>query len=369
MPALIDRLLDRIERPKNVADCIAKLVIGLNHLEAPASNESQDKALHVITRHLGFLKGYLIGDDEHEVTKESVLEVAKEVARTDMLFLLVKHLAQLEFEPRKDAALIFGASIRVKDADDKSVGSVYILQHPIITRRLFYGYDDPTIALNCGGMLRDCLRDEAVAKQFLENSMFLEFFDRVEVANFEVASDAFSTFKDLLTRHKTVVAQYLQENYADFFAGYMRLLKSDNYVTRRQSLKLLGELLLDRSNVKVMVRFVSDVQHLMQMMLLLKDSSRSIQFEAFHVFKVFVANPSKPQPIIDILTNNKEKLLKYLEDFHTDRDDSDEMFKEEKAVLIREISSLGQRQNGEGSSMGTGASNPPLPDIPPASAS
>jgi hypothetical protein len=34
---------------------------------------------------------------------------------------------------------------------------------------------------------------------------------------------------------------------------------------------------------------------------------------------VFVANPSKPQPIIDILANNKEKLLKYLEDFHTDR--------------------------------------------------
>jgi calcium binding protein 39 len=49
---------------------------------------------------------------------------------------------------------------------------------------------------------------------------------------------------------------------------------------------LLGELLLDRSNVKVMVRFVSEVQHLMMLMMLLKDSSRSTQFEAFHVFKV-----------------------------------------------------------------------------------
>lgn len=50
--------------------------------------------------------------------------------------------------------------------------------------------------------------------------------------------------------------------------------------------QLLGELLLDRTNVKVMVRFVSEAQHLMQMMVLLKDPSRSIQFEAFHVFKV-----------------------------------------------------------------------------------
>jgi hypothetical protein len=51
-------------------------------------------------------------------------------------------------------------------------------------------------------------------------------------------------------------------------------------------LQLLGEMLLDRSNVKVMVKFVSEVPHLMQMMMLLKDQSRSIQFEAFHVFKV-----------------------------------------------------------------------------------
>jgi hypothetical protein len=51
-------------------------------------------------------------------------------------------------------------------------------------------------------------------------------------------------------------------------------------------LQLLGELLLDRCNVRLMMRYVSDVKNLMQMMLLLKDSSRNIQFEAFHVFKV-----------------------------------------------------------------------------------
>lgn len=37
------------------------------------------------------------------------------------------------------------------------------------------------------------------------------------------------------------------------------------------------------------------------------------------ILQVFVANPNKPQPIVDILTNNREKLLKYLEDFHTER--------------------------------------------------
>ncbi len=52
--------------------------------------------------------------------------------------------------------------------------------------------------------------------------------------------------------------------------------------------QLLGELLLNRANVKVMMRYVSDVNNLKLMMILLKDNSRSIQFEAFHVFKVIL---------------------------------------------------------------------------------
>lgn len=52
------------------------------------------------------------------------------------------------------------------------------------------------------------------------------------------------------------------------------------------AVQLLGELLLDRVNVRVMMKYVSEVNNLKLMMTLLKDSSKSIQFEAFHVFKV-----------------------------------------------------------------------------------
>lgn len=43
--------------------------------------------------------------------------------------------------------------------------------------------------------------------------LFREYFKKVEVSNFEVASDAFQTFKDLLTRHEPLVAGYLQSHY------------------------------------------------------------------------------------------------------------------------------------------------------------
>ena len=35
--------------------------------------------------------------------------------------------------------------------------------------------------------------------------------------------------------------------------------------------------------------------------------------------QVFVANPNKTPEIVDVLANNKEKLLKYLGDFHTEK--------------------------------------------------
>lgn len=357
MPTPIDFLKSQFgEKPKNSQDVMAKLLAALHQLDLGGQHE---KPVELVARNLSFLKAYLFGDAEHEVSKEVALELANQMMKTDLLYLLVKHLAVLDFEARKDAAQVFGATIRIRDSEDRSPGAQYVLEHPYIITKLVAGYDDPNIALNCGTMLRDCLRDEPLARQLLESPMFLGFFERVEVANFEIASDAFATFKDLLSRHKATVAQYLLDHYNEFFPEYMKLLKSSNYVTRRQSLKLLGELLLDRANVKLMVRFVGEVQHLMQMMMMLKDSSRSIQFEAFHVFKVFVANPSKPQPIIDILANNKEKLLKYLEEFHTDRDESDEMFKEEKAVLIREISMLGGGGGGGASATAPALAAPP----------
>ncbi|XP_020300772.1 protein Mo25 [Pseudomyrmex gracilis] len=146
-------------------------------------------------------------------------------------------------------------------------------------------------------------------------------------------------FEELLTRHKILSAEFLEINYDKVFSHYQRLLNSENYVTRRQSLKLLGELLLDRHNFTVMTRYISNPDNLKLMMNMLKEKSRNIQFEAFHVFKVFVANPNKPKPILDILLRNQEKLIEFLTRFHTDRSE-DEQFNDEKAYLIKQIKEL-----------------------------
>lgn len=68
-----------------------------------------------------------------------------------------------------------------------------------------------------------------------------------------------------------------------------------------------------------MRKYISETENLKIVMNLLLDRSKSIQFEAFQIFKIFVANPSKPKEIEDILLKNKEQLLKFLEHFHEER--------------------------------------------------
>lgn len=56
-------------------------------------------------------------------------------------------------------------------------------------------YDTPQVALNCGIMLRECIRHEPLAKIVLYSEQFHSFFNYVELSTFDIASDAFATFK------------------------------------------------------------------------------------------------------------------------------------------------------------------------------
>ncbi|ORX77446.1 Mo25-PA [Anaeromyces robustus] len=316
------------ELVRNTRDAILKL----------ESGGDKRKVNEEISKNLVYMKNILYGDGDNEPISELVVVLSQEVYDYDLLQLLVQNIGKFEFEAKKDVAQIFNNILR-RQVGTRTPTVEYIITKEEIIFQLINGYDNQDIALNCGIMLRECLRHEPLAKIVLYSQHFWRFFNYVELSSFDIASDAFVTFKDLLTRHKDLVAEFLEANYDQVFEHYTQLLVSNNYVTKRQSLKLLGELLLDRTNFNIMSKYITNAENLKLMMNLLRDKSRNIQFEAFHVFKVFVANPNKTPPILDILQKNKEKLLTYLRNFHNDRSD-DEQFNEEKAFLIRQIYNL-----------------------------
>ncbi len=134
--------------------------------------------------------------------------------------------------------------------------------------------------------------------------------------------------------------RYLSINFDLFFNRYnTTLVQSNSYVTKRQSIKLLGEILLDRSNYTVMTRYVDSGEHLKICMNLLRDDRKMVQYEGFHVFKVFVANPHKSVAVQKILIMNRDKLLTFLSHFLEERTE-DEQFIDEREFLIKQIRSM-----------------------------
>ncbi|KAK5581194.1 hypothetical protein RB653_001224 [Dictyostelium firmibasis] len=301
------------------------------------NSKSTEKASEEISKCLQEIKKILHGDSEHEPNQEVVGVLSNEICASDLVQILIKDLNKLEFEAKKDVAQIFNILLRHKNGARSPIVE-YIAKNPEILDSLVKGYEQQDIALNCGTMLRECIKHESLAKILIYSPNFWEFFEFVEVSNFDVASDTFATFKEILTKHKTLSAEFLEKNYDQVFEKYTTLLNSQNYVTRRQSIKLLGELLLDRSNFNIMTKYISSAANLKLMMNLLRDKSKSIQYEAFHVFKVFVANPNKTKPILEILTKNKERLIAFLSSFHNDKEE--DQFSDEKNFLVKQIQSI-----------------------------
>ena len=352
----IKEVLDRVRGNLGVI-----LVVG--------EGQDYETAAQYAAKDLSTVRKVLVGEGTEEAQKELRVQLLQSSPTPQMEFvipkmiccpkggqcnlisLLVKTLRAQEFECRKDTeAILVDLLANTEEAVDQL--STGILQQ-LCEAYEWCNYG--AVALNSGNILRQALKHEVIARRLLnhptdgdrspamfESSLLRRFFRYVNVVDFEVASDAFWTFREALIKHPKLTADYLDQHYSGFFCQMNRLLQpQQNYVTRRQSLKVLGELLLSRDNFEVMQRFTQSTQQLKSVMTLLKDSSVHIKYEAFHVFKLFVANPKKTDEVKLILSMNKEKLLEYFGSFGESAEGSiDPALQEEKNVLIREIKSL-----------------------------
>ncbi|CAJ1941466.1 unnamed protein product [Sphenostylis stenocarpa] len=304
------------------------------------TNRDDDKMAD-LSKNLREMKSILYGNSESEPVPEACAQLTQEFFKENTLRLLIQCLPKLNLEARKDATQIV-ANLQRQQVQSKLIASDYLETNMDLMDVLISGYENMDMALHYGAMLRECIRHQIVARYVLNSSHMKKFFDYIQLPNFDIAADAAATFKELLTRHKSTVAEFLSKNYEWFFAEYnSKLLESSNYITRRQAVKLLGDMLLDRSNSAVMTQYVSSRDNLRILMNLLRESSKSIQIEAFHVFKLFAANQKKPADIISILVANRSKLLRLLGDLKIDKED--EQFEADKAQVIREIAALEPR--------------------------
>ncbi|CAN8103988.1 unnamed protein product [Discula destructiva] len=346
-----------VDLPKQARDYITKL-------DGPNGQGKVEELAKTLNQMKQVLQG-----TETEATPEQQLQLVTGAIEEDLPLQLAINLWKLPFESRKDTQVILSAIFRFRPANAPSktdpVALSWVVNHrPQVLIELCKAYEHKESATAAGTVLREMLKHQAAAaiilfddgeelgssakgiggidedRQQTGSGVFWRFFEWIDKSSFEVAADAFTTFREILTRHKEIVPRYLAVNFDMFFDRYNHVLvQSNSYVTKRQSIKLLGELLLDRSNYNIMTAYVDSGEHLKICMNLLRDDRKMVQYEGFHVFKVFVANPHKSVPVQKILLMNREKLLTFLSQFLEDRTD-DEQFIDEKEFLIKQIRNM-----------------------------
>ncbi|KAK0283660.1 Hym1p [Friedmanniomyces endolithicus] len=314
--------------------------------ETPLPKTEED-----LSRTLTLMKVTLQGTPELEATPDAVYQLVNSLLAESLLPLLVDNIHRLPFEARKDTQTIISNVFRFRNPGSTSPEpdalKEVLRRQPEIIIALCNGFDRRESASPCGGILKEALKWDAVAAVILYDEpadpngktidiyndvdvtksstgqgIFWKFFPWIDKSSFEVSADAFDCFRLLLTKHKQLVSQYITTNFTLFFTQYnATLIQSDSYVTKRQSLKLLGEILLDRQFYEVMTRYVDRGDNLKLIMYQLKDDRRMVQYEAFHVFKIFAANPNKSYEFLEERTE-------------------DEQFCDEKAWLVKAIGNL-----------------------------
>ncbi len=277
------------------------------------------------------LRIIILSDDlsstKSHISKECKEELVSLMFKEGLVEILIWNFGLLPLESKKNIVFIFQACIKWNYAKF----SEHFCCNERILDKLIDNYLIHDVALHCGTLLRDCIRNcsKTVSILFNEakNSLWKLFAVCVnDNIQFDIMVDAFNTIREILTYNdKESVTHFLTNNCDQFNAYFDALILSQNYIIRRLSLKLLGELLLDKNNINFTISYAANNTNLKNVMKLLIDPSAAIQFESFHVLKVFIIIPNKAKEISRILYQNKTKLIQLVESIGMHKHDNDFM--------------------------------------------
>ncbi|XP_012567893.2 putative MO25-like protein At5g47540 [Cicer arietinum] len=239
-------------KPRTPSDIVRNTRDLLRFLQhAPDIKRDNDKVIELF-KNLRELKTILYGNSEAEPVPEACSQLTQEFFNENTFRLLVQCLPKLNLEARKDATQVV-ANLQRQQVQSRLIASDYLEKNLDLMDILISGYENADMALHYGAMLRECIRHQIVAKYVLESPHMKKFFDYIQIPNFDIAADAAATFKELMTRHKSTVAEFLSKNYEWFFDEYnSKLLESSNYITRRQAVKVWCEFLAFISTIRIL---------------------------------------------------------------------------------------------------------------------
>uniref|UniRef100_A0A7S3PIF8 SPIN90/Ldb17 leucine-rich domain-containing protein n=1 Tax=Aplanochytrium stocchinoi TaxID=215587 RepID=A0A7S3PIF8_9STRA len=152
---------------------------------------------------------------------------------------------------------------------------------------------------------------------------------------------SFGILEMILMRDRNAVSALLQENdnAPMFFQKYVRLFECKDYHLLARIVRILADMLLDKQNLYVSKMFIGEGEYLLLVLRLLLIPDKIVNLEAFHVLKVFVANPEMKNEVAHTLMSNSEGLILYIKELLRD-DEQDDVTLAERDLIIRVLFGL-----------------------------
>ena len=244
----------------------------------------------------------------------SVLEIC---LKQDIPVVLLDMLSTADFEGKKEIVNIFVVLMEFKGAAESELMEAYLREKAsTILVKILGTFTQDELALHGGTLFRSCLLHHSMDQAVLDNVdlMLDRLLPNLKSKSFDIVSDAFLSFSRLLDTLRRIQPRFFAENYAVVYPYLKDLLQSKEYVTQRQSLTLLRTVLFERINYEFMEQFINERENLVIVMKLLADRSVTIRWGAYHVFKVFAANPKKSVAVEKLLLRNRSKLIAFLKE-------------------------------------------------------
>ncbi|KAK8806611.1 hypothetical protein WA588_003175 [Blastocystis sp. NMH] len=296
-----------------------------------------------LNKRLWQMKNFLFGKGTRDPNMDECEELSKEIIDKHFVIQVLLAFPKLDFEERKSFTQVFCTLL---NRDHYKFASRYMLSREgsDILLCIMNAYGDPSLTMNAGLMLRECIRIRCIHDRILSDDQLIEplFTKYIYNSNFDISSDAFQTIRELLRTNRQLVSVRLKpqgELCKRIFGWYRILLQSSNYMINRVMIKLLAEFMLDKINFDIMIAFVADADNLKLIMNLMCSPYETIQFDAFNVFKIFVANPDKSRDVETILQMNKQAMIAFLATFLPGKN-NDEIFADEKKYVVSLLNRL-----------------------------
>ena len=241
--------------------------------------------------------------------------------KQDLPVVLLDMLGDAEFESKKEIVNIVVMLMEFK-GDNSDIYQRDQLEEYLekkaatILAKTLDTFANDDLALHGGTMFRSCLKHTSMDDAVLASvqDMLDKLLPNLLSKSFDIVSDAFLSFSRLLDTLRRIQPRFFADNYEIVCPYMIQLLKSKEYVTQRQSLTLLRSVLFERINYDFMEQFINERENLVIIMKLLADTSVTIRWGAYHVFKVFIANPKKSAPVEKLLLRNRTKIISFLKE-------------------------------------------------------